>query len=284
MKQTGKSSVKRTIRLLITNYFNHNVGKNAAALAYYLLFALFPILIFTSNLLGIMNLNVHPVTQSLWKFLPTDVASIVETYLDYVSHTSSHTLLWFSLVFSIWFPMRAAQGLMNDVRRAYELDRPTNTISYTVRQLLYTLVLLAVIALTLLLSVLGENVLAYISNILPKNALRLSDYLLTIWQYLRFGLIAVLMLTAIGTLYGMALEKRQPIKKLMPGIVLTLLVWMIVSIGFSFYVENFANYSVIYGTLGAVIVLLIWLYLTAVILILGAELNAALATVQLEKE
>ncbi len=68
----------------------------------------------------------------------------------------------------------------------------------------------------------------------------------------------------------------------MPGIAAALTSWMIVSIGFSFYVENFANYSIIYGTLGAVIVLLIWLYMTAAILILGAELNVALLKVHSE--
>ena len=92
------------------------------------------------------------------------------------------------------------------------------------------------------------------------------------------------MLAAVGTLYAAALDKRQPVKALLPGIMAALLAWMVVSVGFSFYVENFANYSVIYGTLGAVIVLMMWLYMTAVILILGAELNAALLTVRRERK
>ena len=84
------------------------------------------------------------------------------------------------------------------------------------------------------------------------------------------------MLAALGALYAASMDEHQPIKKLLPGIIAALVSWMIVSIGFSFYVENFANYSVIYGTLGTVIVLLMWLYITAIILIMGAELNAVL--------
>ncbi len=271
---------KPTIRLLITNYFEHDVGKNAAALSYYLLFALFPLLIFVSNLLGLLDLNVTAITQTLQRFLPKDIVSLAETYLDYVSNTSSHVLMWFSLVFSIWFPMRAAKGLMNDVRLAYHLDKPQCPIAYTIRQLIYTIVLLFVIGLTLFLSTMGQNILSYIINRLPESTLRTSKYLLGIWQYLRFLPVGLLMFVAVGTLYAASLDKRQPVKAMFPGIFVALASWMIVSIGFSFYVENFANYSVIYGTLGAVIVLLIWLYMTAVILILGAELNAALLTVR----
>ena len=172
--------------------------------------------------------------------------------------------------------MRAAKGLMDDVRLAYHLGKPLRPISYTVCQLIYTMVLLIVIGLTLLLSTVGEQVLTYINGILPENILKLSDYLLGLWQYLRFVPAGLLMFAALGTLYAASLDHRQPVKAILPGIFAALFSWMVVSIGFSFYVENFANYSVIYGTLGAVIVLLMWLYMTAIILIMGAELNAVL--------
>lgn len=103
---------------------------------------------------------------------------------------------------------------------------------------------------------------------------------MTIWQYLRFIPVGMLMFAALGTLYAASLDKRQPWNEMLPGITVALVSWIVVSIGFSVYVENFANYSVIYGTLGAVVVLLMWLYMTAVILILGTELNAALQTVR----
>lgn len=278
--KTKKRVFKPMLRLLITNFFEHKVGKNAAALAYYLLFAIFPLLIFLSNLLGLLNLNVAVITQTLQNFLPRDIVELVESYLDYVSNTSSHMLLWFALVFSIWFPMRAIKGLMDDVRLAYHLGKPKNPIAYTVHQLIYTVVFLLVISLTLLFSTMGKHVLSYFINLLPKNTLRISEYLLSLWQYLRFLPVCLLMLVALGTLYAASLDKRPTIKSIVPGIIVALVAWMVVSIGFSFYVENFANYSVIYGTLGAVIVLLMWLYMTAVILILGAELNVALLTIR----
>ncbi len=259
------------MRALLTRIYEHNVLKNAAALAYYMLFALFPLLIFASNLLGVLQLDISSVIRTLTGVLPNQVVAIAEGYLEYTTSNSSHTMLWFSLVFSVWFPTRAARGLMEDVRRAYGLGRPQRPFLYAVKQFAYTLILLAVLALTLPLTILGENV---IREFLVLVAPRLP----AIWQYLRFIPVGLLMLVAIGCLYVLALEQRRSFKTLLPGIAITLCGWLVVSIGFSVYVENFANYSLLYGTMGAVVVLLVWLYLSAVILILGAEYNAVRET------
>ena len=272
--------VKPTLQLMIRNFFEHNVGRNAASLAYYLIFAMFPLMIFVSNLLGLLELNTTGVTRILQRLLPGEIVNLIESYLDYVSQTSSHVLLWFALVFSVWFPMRAIKGLMDDVRRAYHLEKHKQPLTYTLRQLGYTVVLLVAIGLTLILSMLGKQVLGFINYLIPENFIRITDYLLGIWQYVRFIPAALLMYAALGILYAAALDKKQPIRTLLPGIVASMTSWMIVSILFSFYVENFGNYSLIYGTLGAVIMLLMWLYMTALILIMGAELNAALLTVK----
>jgi len=276
----AESRLKQTVLLLIRNYSQHNVGKNAAALAYYLLFAIFPLLIFASNLLGLLKLDVYAITQTLSNFLPKDIVGLIESYLDYISHTSGHLLLWFSLVFSIWFPMRAVKGLMDDVRLAHHLSKPPNSLKYRLRQLIYTVVFLVVIILTLALSTLGEHVLGYIGRLLPENTPRISGFIPDFWQYLRFIPMALLMFAALGALYALSMDKRPPIKQILPGIIAALISWMVVSIGFSFYVENFAHYSLIYGTMGAMIVLLMWLYMTALVLILGAEFNAALTKIR----
>ena len=89
MDETKRKIVKPVLRLLLTNFFEHDVGKNAAALAYYLLFALFPLLIFLSNVLGLLNLDITSIMQVLQRILPNDIVGLVESYLEHVSHTSS---------------------------------------------------------------------------------------------------------------------------------------------------------------------------------------------------
>jgi membrane protein len=269
-----------TFKLLAIRFYTHSIGQNSAALAYYFLFALFPLLIFISSLLGILEVDITAVTGVLQRFFPTAVVGTIESYLDHVTHTSSRILMWFSLVFSIWFPMRAIMGLMGDVRRAYSLGRPTHPVIYTIKQLVFTILFLAVIVITLLLSVAGEHVLSYIVVLASKRMLPSVDRMLGIWQYIRFIPLALLMFVGIGALYSVSLDKRPPIKTVLPGIFFALLAWLAVSIGFSFYVENFSNYSLIYGTLGTFIVVLLWLYMTAMVLILGAELNAIIESLK----
>lgn len=271
-----KITFKQFLCQLLDNMFKHNISKNAASLSYYLIFSLFPLLIFISNFMGLLNLDVYSVTEALKQILPDEVVFIIESYLDYVSDNSTGTLLWFSLVFSIWFPMRTAKGLMSDVRLAYNLEKPNNPITYTLNQLLYTVILLVVILLNIFLSFTGKNILSTIKALVPTHIFQLSEHFIDVWQYLRFVPIAILMLVAIGTLYTVSLEHKIPFKSMLPGIFTAFALWLTVSIGFTFYVDNFANYSVIYGTLGAVMALLVWLYMTAFVLIIGAEVNACL--------
>ena len=152
LKPAADSWPGRFLTQILRRYFVHDVGRQGAALAYYLLFMLFPFLIFLSSLLGLLDLDVSGITGALNNLLPAGVLEVVETYLSYVSRTSSTAMLWFGLIFSIYFPMRAADCLMYAVRRAYHLPRPKNQALYTVKVLLYTVFLLVTIALTLALA------------------------------------------------------------------------------------------------------------------------------------
>ena len=264
----GRNRAVRLVGELVRRYHFHDVGQQSAAMAYYLLFTTFPLLIFISSLLGVLDLDVDYVVNVLSAVLPRAVLDLGETYLQYVSTTASATILGFSLVFSIYFPMRAANCLVRCVRRAYGLRRPGKPIRCRLRLLLFTGYLIVVIVAALALMTLGEQVLLFfIGHMnLPQGVLR-------VWDSLRFVILALLLFATLGILYGMAQDRRQPALYILPGALCALVAWMLLSMGFSFYVENFANYSVIYGTLGAVIVLLVWLFLSAATLIMGAEVN-----------
>lgn len=282
-KPRKKRLFPTAIRKTVLNIAQHNVGKSAAALTYHLLFAMFPLLIFVSNLLGLLDLNVTSITAALLPILPDDVVYLLEAYLNHVTDNSNSVILWFSLVFTVWFPMRAVNQLMGDVRLAYQLEKPARPLRYLVRQLLFTVVFLIVVILTLLLAVLGRQFVSSVTKWLGlTQILWISPVLLNMWQYLRFVLLAAIMFAVLGLLYAVSQDQKQSAKAIMPGAIVALVAWLIVSVGFSIYVENFANYSVIYGTLGAVIVLMVWLYLTSFILIVGAEYNAALAAARQE--
>ena len=271
LKKLARSWPGRFLTKTVERYLIHGVAQEAAALAYYLLFMIFPLLIFLSSLLGLLDLDVSGISMALGTLLPAGVVDLVESYLSYVSQTSSRTMLWFGLVFTIYFPMRAADCLMMAVRKAYHLPRPKNQILYMAKVLLYTVFLLVTIALTLALVTVGRAALEFAGRFVVVPAAFID-----LWSDLRFLILGGVMFGAVGLLYAAAQDSRQPARNVVPGAVAALVGWMVVSAAFSFYVENFANYSVIYGALGTIIVLMMWLNITAVVLIMGAEVNGVL--------
>lgn len=275
LKKLARSWPGRFLTKTVERYLIHGVAQEAAALAYYLLFMIFPLLIFLSSLLGLLDLDVSGISMALGTLLPAGVVDLVESYLSYVSQTSSRTMLWFGLVFTIYFPMRAADCLMMAVRKAYHLPRPKNQILYMAKVLLYTVFLLVTIALTLALVTVGRAALEFAGRFVVVPAAFID-----LWSDLRFLILGGVMFGAVGLLYAAAQDSRQPARNVVPGAVVALVGWMVVSAAFSFYVENFANYSVIYGALGTIIVLMMWLNLTAVMLIMGAEINGALVSLR----
>ena len=115
-----------------------------------------------------------------------------------------------------------------------------------------------------------------------KDLLELPEPFIELWSDLRFLVLGVLVVGAVGALYAMAQDGRRRAGEIVPGVLAALAGWMAASAAYAFYVENFANYSAIYGALGAIIVLMVWLNLTAVVLIMGAEVNGALIAMAAE--
>lgn len=265
-----KHSFFRGIHMLLRRYFDHRVGHNSAALTYYLIFALFPLLSFLSNLVGIFALDVEGFLLSFAGIIPAEVLEIVLGYLRYVSANSSRALLSFSLVFSVWFPFRAANALLFSVRKAYGMEKPDRFFLYQCKVLVVTAALLLLIPLTLLLVIVGEKVLVFTSSFLY-----ISTRFIALWGSLRFFILAAAVLLAIAVLYAIG-QGRRSLRNIWPGVLLALTAWMALSLLFSLYVENLGRYSLLYGSIGAIIVLLLWLYLTATLLIMGAEFNSVL--------
>ncbi len=265
-----KNGFFRGCSLLLRRYFDHHVARDSAALTYFLLFALFPLLIFISNLIGIMQINADSLLTQLSAIMPEEAIAVIGQYLSYVSAESNRTLLIFSLVFSIYFPYRAANALMVSVRKAYGMGKPTRFLRYQCKLLLYTVCLFIVILASVFISVMGERFLSYIARFIPQ-----LNRFIPLWTDLRFALLGVILFFIIAFLYGLAQERRS-INRIWPGVIISLVMWIVLSVLFSLYVEKAARYNVIYGSIGAIIVLLLWLYLASVMLIMGAEFNSVL--------
>lgn len=270
-----KNPMLRGGYLLMRRYLRHNVGIQSAALAFYLLFTVFPLLIFISALLGLLDLNVVEILQGMEEVLPREVVEIAGMYLTYVRENSSPQLLLFGLFFSIYFPMRATNALMRCVRTAYHLGPPNGVIRHRLKTLLYAVLLMVVIAMTFVLMTVGDRMLIYC-----VQHFQVPLMLAELWGRLRFPVIAVVGYFALYFLYALAQDGHQSWRNIWPGTLAALAVWVALSWAYSQYVEHVAHYSMLYGSIGAMIVVLVWLYMSAMVLIMGAELNGTLMSLR----
>lgn len=274
----GSNPLLRTAYLMFRRYLGHGVSIQSAALAFYLLFTVFPLLIFFSALLGQLHLEQGELLAGLTRFLPAEVLDFAAAYLDYAARNSSVRLLLFGLFFSLYFPMRATNTLMRAVRTAYRLGPPRAPVRHILRTLLYTVMLIVTVVLTLILLTAGRRLVDF-----AAAELGLPVEIALLWRRLRFPVTALLMYFALFMLYAMAQDGRRSVGDLWPGTVFALLGWMAASMLYSLYVERIASYSLLYGSLGTAVVLLIWLYLTAAVLIMGAEFNGTLIALRRER-
>lgn len=269
-KKFPRTHTGRLAADMVLRYYTHDVARDSAALTYYLLFAIFPLLIFISTLLGLLELDVAYITSVLEPLLPADVVDVVRSYLEYVSANQSRQLLWFSLILlHLVSPggLRVPDAL---ARKAFAA-RAESLWRSQLRILLFTVWLIVVIAVTLVLVVVGRSVLEFVGRFIT-----ITDSFITAWSSLRFVLLAVVMAITLVILYMLSQGQRRPLREVLPGVGGSLAAWMVLSMTFSYYVEHLGRYSVLYGSIATVIVVLLWLYMSGQILILGAEFSAAL--------
>ena len=264
---------RRFIRVaaqLLRRYQRHGVARSCAALTYYLVFAAFPLLVLLGTLPGALEWESESLLQAMERFVPRQVTDLVGRYWADVEQNGGRRLLWTSVVFSVWLPVRATDCLLYALRRAFGTVQKSS-LRQKLRTLLFTLGLMVTLALALVLITVGRRALTYLTN-----RLELPVWVAGTWNVFRFVLLAFVLFLALSILYMMALERRHPLRRMMPGVLASLAAWMVLSVGFSYYVEHMAGYTLLYGSVAAVVVTLLWLYMSGLALIMGAELNAVL--------
>lgn len=273
IKWSNRKSVRpfgTCVRRMIRRYQRHGVGFSCAALTYYLVFAAFPLLVLLGTLPGALGLESESLLRAMERFVPEQVTALVGRYWDDVAQNGGQKLLWSSVIFSLWLPMRATDCLLYALRRAFGVVKPSG-LGQKVRTLLFTLWLMVTLAMALLLITVGRRALTYLTA-----RLGFPCWVTDAWNVLRFVLLGLVLAAALAVLYMLALGRRRALRQVAPGVALSLVSWMLVSAGFSYYVEHIAGYTLLYGSVAAVVVTLLWLYMSGLVLIMGAEFNAML--------
>lgn len=259
---------QKVILLTIQGYFDNKVGRNAAAMTYYLLFAMFPFFIFVTSLLGLLHLPTLTLDGQITRFLPEDVVVFLNLAIEHITKSSNNALLTFGLVFSVWFPLRAVSNLMEAINDIYGEEKSG---SHSIRTAILTALTIVLTPAMLLLLLLGERVLGFVGEYIP-----ISAEFITGWSRMRFVPMAAALLFMLSAVYFFSPSKIQKARYILPGAILSMGVWMLFSLIFSYYVDHMGRYSIIYGSIGVIIALLVWMDWSMIAMLMGAVFNVAL--------
>ncbi len=249
-----------------------NITIVGAGVAFYAFLAIFPAIM---AILSIYGLAVDPqqAEQQISQFsgmMPDEAFEIIKERIDNLVSTPGSSLSWgtaLGILISLWSANAGTKSLFKGLDIAYETKNNRGLIKQNALTLLFTLCFIITLLVSMILIV-----------ILPAivSTFGLPDNIENLISWLRWPLLAGIVILVISTIYKYAPDRKTPkFRWVVIGASLATLLWLIASWGFSYYVSNFGNYGEMYGSISAVVILLLWLFLTSFIILLGGEVNSA---------
>ncbi|MGL5677547.1 MAG: YihY/virulence factor BrkB family protein [Cellulosilyticaceae bacterium] len=255
---------------LKNRFIGHDIGARSAQMTYYWILAFFPFLIMLITLLSYTSIAESEFMDYLNNVVPTSIMPLIEQTLDQLIQYRSATLLSFGAIISIWSASAAVNVVIKGIHKAYSA---TDTRAFWIKKLIsigYTFVLLVLLVGMIVLLVFGNNIGEYLLNLLVKN----NTLYKFIWDLFRFSISLLVLLTGLYMIYRVVPRKHRKSNNVWPGTLFACLGWYGFSMLFSIYVDKFSKYNQMYGSIGGIFVLLIWLYTSGMVILLGAEINA----------
>ena len=241
----------------------------AYQLTYSLIFAVFPFLIFLFTLLAFLNFDSGQVLSAMAKVMPGESFVMVRDIILNLLHNQQGGLLSISILTAIWSASAGFRAFIKALNNIYGVKEKRGAIKLYLSSLMFVLLLAVGILLSLVLIVFGNQIFDFIYNNLHIDLSLLKSAI----KYLFPLAIVFLMFTMM---YMFVPSKNVRFRFAFPGAVFSTVAFMVVTFLFQVYVDNFANYSKFYGTLGTLIMLMLWILLLSEIMIIGAEINSVL--------
>jgi membrane protein len=256
-------------RRVVHEIIDDNCFGLAAQLAFYFLLALFPALIFLVAVIGALPVDgvMADWLATLSRVAPPEVLEVIRSQLAAVRAGDQASLLTIGILGAIWSSSAAMQAIITTLNAAYDLQdrRPWWKSRLLAIGLTLALAVFMVIAQGLIL--LGPWVADLIT---AQTGVPVSP----VWTVLRWVLAGLLIITALDLIYHFAPDAESEFTWITPGSLTAAGLWIAASLGFRFYVVQFSDYAATYGTLGGIIVLMLWFYLSGLAILIGAEVNA----------
>jgi membrane protein len=271
----------------VRKFFEHPMATHAAALAYRGLFGLFPfvfILVVLAGALGLADFlegAIDHASAESFQQVPKQLEPVIEQgreqlqplqrMIEQAQKQAGGELLFFGVALALWSVSALAGTLTEALNAAYEVPETRRWWKVSALSLAFGPILALMVIVSVGLMLIGPQLVERIAEVVG-----LDELFVSLWGWLRFPVALSLLAVVLSLVYRFGPDAKQRFRSVGLGAALAVVLWAISSVGFSFYLANFANYGVTYGSLGAAVGLLFYLYLSASVVLLGAEVNAAI--------
>jgi membrane protein len=260
---------KSLLRLLWHRIEEDDIPGLSAQLAYFFLLSLFPLLILIFSLLPYLPIPYPDILGSIREFAPPQTMDLIEKNVNHVMNNRNGGLLSIGVIGTIWSASNGIHALVRAFNMAYNVKESRSFIVSRGMAILLTIGMIFVFIVAVLLPIFGREI-----GIFLFSYLGFKMEFLRIWEMLRLVVSALILFLIFTGLYWIAPNVKLRCRSAFPGAGFATVGWILSSYALSFYVSKFNNFSLTYGSIGAIIVLLIWLYISGFIIILGGEINA----------
>lgn len=259
------------IAILLKKAYDDDIFALASQLAFHIVLSIFPFLIFVMSLIGVSHMNSNDVVNLLKTVFPESVFETIDKIIMEVTTSQSKGIIGISIFATVWTSSSGFRAVIKGVNKANNIVDKRSFIKKVIISFMSTIALALIILFTLIFLVFGRIIGKYIANLFP-----MGNSISYIWNLLRGGILTFILILVIAAIYKFTPSIRLKWKDVLPGAIISTTGWIIVSVAFSYYINNFNNYSKIYGSLAAIFILMIWTFLTSFIFLAGVEINSVI--------
>lgn len=277
-KPAKKQYFKEFVKMMFYKIKNGDLVSTGAMLAYFLLFSIFPFLMFFLNIIGFIAEGNELVIFRALEILPANVMEIIRPVITSLINSSSGTLLSITLIIALWSGSNGIMKLIREINGAFGNEGGRGFIKDRLLSIVFTVALSLLLILMISARVFGNVIINAVYSIIGEHR-----FVGMIWDYFRDLAPIIFMIIIFTLLYKLAPDRKDvkvSFLDALPGSIFTAIAWILISRAFAYYVDNFGNYDRTYGSLGGIIVLLTWLYLSSMIMILGAYISSSIMQIR----
>lgn len=259
------------IEIFSTEMKKTAISAFAGQSAFFMMLSFFPFIMFLLALLRFMPFTEYALINGLEVFIPTSFYEFLETIISGIYHSQSATLLPITIITAVWLASKSFLSIANGLNFVYEIDETRNFILIRIYSVFYTIIFALLIIASLIVMVFGNRIYFFIQKHFPV----LQSFILSVIS-LRSIIGFFIMFCFFVIMYKAIPNRKSTFKSQVPGALIATCGWIIFSWLYSFYVDNFNNYSTFYGTMTVIALLMVWLYACMYILFIGGLINKML--------